>query len=76
MRWPLVTRKTAERMVGEARRETRQRIVDHLRQNGRGLWILDNVYVGHTSLATESFHVLGERNTFSGITVQSRTADA
>lgn len=57
MKWPLVTRKTANQM----RVEQRRRLIDHLRANNRGLVLLDNaVLTMPQDLSLNGITVLGD----------------
>ncbi len=61
--WPLVTRKRLNREVASTKTETRQHLVNHLRQNPRGLTLLDKVVIGKgVEIETPHFTVLGEHN--------------
>ncbi len=59
MKWPLVTRHTLEREKARTRRETRRSLVNHLRQNQRGLVCLDEVILQDIT-APGPLTILGE----------------
>lgn len=40
MRSPLLRRSTGDKLIRETRRETRRNLVDHLRANPRGMFVL------------------------------------
>lgn len=61
MDWPLMRRKTAQRII----RENRRRIVERLRNNSRGLVVLDDVHLSNVTAPGPLF-ILGDRVVVSG----------
>jgi hypothetical protein len=60
MKSPIVRRQTMDAAVANAKRATRRSMIDHLRQNPRGLALLDHAYL--SDMTCESVTVFGEQN--------------
>lgn len=62
--WPVVTRATLEAEKNYTRTQTRRSLINHLRQNRRGMMLLDNVKINSASMPGE-LTILGDGNEIS-----------